>query len=54
MSEKYDIQGDVSEADRRNFNHRHEDCSNNGKIIKSGQNNDAKNNDKHLTRRNKK
>jgi hypothetical protein len=31
MSEKYEIQEDVSEADKRNFNHGHKDSSNNEK-----------------------
>jgi hypothetical protein len=43
MSEKYEIQGDVSEADRRNFNHGREDSSNIEKIIKSVQNDVGKN-----------
>jgi hypothetical protein len=38
MSEKYEIRGDVSKADRRSFNHGGEDSSNNENIIKSVQN----------------
>jgi hypothetical protein len=32
MSDIYEIQEGLSEADKRNFNHRCEDCSNNEKI----------------------
>jgi hypothetical protein len=38
MSKKYEIIGDLSEANRRHFNHRHDDPSKNEKIIKSVQN----------------
>jgi hypothetical protein len=43
MSEKYEIRGDVSKADRRSFNHGCGGSSNNEKIIKSVQNDAGKN-----------